>query len=259
MSQKLHEVAKVMGVDEKTVKALPSIRFKDNLLNPWGEELPGIFSTLDLSPRKTVLDIPCGQGGVSVYLAKEYGVKVDGYDLLPGFIDRANEYAAKCHVQTLCSFHADDIRTALESGKEYDLLVWSAPPHLWEDYAQTIGNLRACVKHGGYIVIADAYLFADEYKAQQPDYETLSETAKAVVEHGDSIVKLIDYGDTLWAKNYRTDREAVKAAIRNAGSDDEKTALMNYMKGLDESERYDIEHMGLYILVLQIFKREGAC
>jgi len=258
MTNNLYEVAKVMGVDEETVKALPKIKFKDNLLNPWGNELPNIFRMLDLTSQKTVLDIPCGQGGVSVHLAKEYGITVDGYDLLQGFIDNANEYAMEHSVQNLCNFFADDIRTAIETGKEYDLVLWSAAPHIWENYKQTVENLRKCVKHNGYIVIADAYLYTDEFKAIQPDYETLSETMKAVTEYGDSIVKLIDYKDTLWAKNYQTDREAVIRAISNSDNHMEKEALKKYLEGINKSEQSDIEHMGLYILVLQVAKSSHA-
>lgn len=254
MAGNLHEVAKVMGVDEETVRALPIIEFKRNMLNPWGEELPGLFDLLDLTPQKTALDIPCGQGGVSVYLAEQYGVAVDGYDLLPGFIDRAREYAAAHQVQDLCRFYVDDIRTPIEKGAEYDLVLWSAAPHIWDDYAQTVENLRKCAKHGGHILIADAYLYEDEYKEREPNYQTLEETMNAVTAHGDSIAKLVDYKDTLWAKNYRTDREAVERAIKSADSPTDKDALTKYLAGLNEGERQDIEHMGLYALVLQVSK-----
>lgn len=254
MPDNLHEVAKVMGVDEQTVKALHKIQFKSNLLNPWGEELPGVFRLLNLTSRSTVLDIPCGQGGVSVYLAKEYGLTVDGYDLLPGFIDRANEYAAEQGVQGSCRFYAEDIRAAIEKGGEYDLVLWSAAPHIWDDYKQTVGNLRKCAKHGGHIVIADAYLYSDEGRAVQPDYETLEKTVDAVTGHGDNIVKLFDYKGSLWAKNYQTDREAVAAAVESSTDPAEKRALEKYLAGIEESERSDTEYLGLYILVLQVKK-----
>ena len=254
MPNRLEEVANVMGVDEETVHALPKIKFKDNWLNPWAKQLPDVFRTLNLSAQKRVLDIPCGQGGVSVYLAKEYGVRVDGYDLLPGFIDNANEYAVQQGVRNRCHFVADDIQVAIESGKEYDLVLWTAPPHIWENYKQTVENLRKCVKRGGHIVIADAYLYTQAQKAMQPDYETLAETAKGATEYGDVLVKLVDYQDTLWAENYQTDREAVARAIRHAEHPGEKAALQKYLDGLYNSEQADTECFGLFILVLQVVK-----
>lgn len=258
MSNDLYEVAKIMGVDEETLKVLPKIKFDGNLLNPWGDELLNIFRMLNLSSQKTVLDIPCGQGGVSVYLAKEYNVTVDGYDLLQGFIDNANEFAAEHNTLNLCNFFAEDIRTAIEKGKEYDLVLWSAAPHIWGSYKRTIENLRKCVKHNGYIVIADAYLYTDEVKDLQPDYETLEETLKAVTEYGDTIIKFIDYKDTLWAENYQTEREAVIRAINNSDNQIEKEVLKKYLEDINMSELSDIECFGLYILVLQVAKNSHS-
>lgn len=256
MSNNLHEVAKIMGVDEETLKVLPKIKYEGNWLNCWRDELPDIFSSLNLTSQTTVLDIPCGQGGVSVYLAKEYNVTVDGYDLLQGFIDNANKYAMEHNVENLCSFFAEDIRIAIEKKKEYDLLLWIAAPHIWQNYRQTIGNLRECVKHNGYIVIADAYLYTDEFKDVQPDYETLDETLKAVAEYGDTIIKLIDYKDTLWAGDYQKDRGAVRMAINNADNRMEKEALEKYLEDMNESELSDTECFGLYILVVQVIKNK---
>ena len=254
MSNNLHEVAEIMGVDEETIKVYPKIKFERNLLNPWGDELLNIFRMLNLSSKKTALDIPCGQGGVSVYLAKEYGVTVDGYDLLQGFIDNANEYAKEHNVQDLCRFITEDIRTAIEMGREYDLVLWSAAPHIWANYKQTVENLRKCVKQNGYIVIADAYLYKDEYKDLQPGYETLEEISKSVTEYGDTIVKLSDYKETLWADNYQTDREAVIRAINNSDNQREKEILKRHLEEINKSELFDIECLGLYILVLQVAK-----
>lgn len=254
MTNPLHEVAKIMGVDEETLGILPKIKYPRNLLNPWGDALLDAFRPL-LSPGKAVLDIPCGQGGVSVCLAKEYGVTVDGSDLFQGFIDNANAYAAEQHVQALCHFRAEDIRTAISRGKAYDAVLWSAPPHLWADYAQTVAHLRKCVKPGGYLVIADAYAYTSEIKAQQPDYETLEETLQSVSACGDTIIACTDYKGTLWAQNHQSDREAVARAIRQADTPAEKALLEKYLESLYESEQVDTASFGLYILVLQVTEK----
>lgn len=250
----LYDVAKIMDVDEETLHLLPKIKYKGNLLNPWGGELLNIFRSSNLSPIKTVLDIPCGQGGVSVYWAKEYGVTVEGYDLFGGFIDNANEYAAANNVKGRCHYAAEDIRAVIEKGKEYDLVLWSAPPHLWDNYEQTVENLRKCAKPGGYLVIADAYLYSEEQKSVQPEYETLEETRKSVTAYGDIIVRLTDYKDTLWASNYQSDRNAIIKAIGSSENRREKDILTNYLKNVNEMESFDTECFGLYILVLQVHK-----
>lgn len=258
MSNGLHEVAKIMGVDEETLEVYPKIKFERNMLNPWGDELLDAFAPLGLSPGKTVLDIPCGQGGVAVHLAKEYGAAVDGHDLLPGFIANANEYAAQQGVQALCRFVAGDIRAAIQAGGAYDVVLWSAAPHLWGNFEQTIQNLRRCAKPGGYIVIADAYLCAGKPADAEPDYETLDEIARQATAFGDTILKLTDYGGTLWAENYRADRQAVAQAIQDADSPREKEVLEKHLDSVNKGERYDTEHFGLFLMVLQVAERDGT-
>ena len=255
MDNNISEVAKIMGVDEETIAILPKIAFADNMLNPWGDELLKVFHLLNLNADKTVLDIPCGGGGVSVRLAKEYGVGIDGYDLLQGFIVKANEYATQQKVNHLCRFSVGDIRNVIKKGKEYDSLLWIAPPHIWDDYRRTVEELRKCVKNNGYIAIADAYLYKNELKNAQPDYETLDETLQAVTAHGDRIIKLIDYKGSLWAGNYLADREAVAKAIESAESPLEKEIFEKYLNQINESESSDTEQFGLYVLVLQINKK----
>lgn len=254
MENTLHEVAKIMGVDEDTVMIFPKIKFPNNSLNCWGDELPKVFQTLNLNQYKTVLDIPCGQGGVSVYLAKEYNLDVEGYDLLQGFIDNANEYASEHNVKERCHFFVDDIRNVTNKNKEYDLLLWIAPPHIWTNYEQTMENLRKCVKHNGLIVIADAYLYSAEGKDIQPDYETLGETLKSVTAHGDRIINFIDYEGSLWAENYKSDRQAVTNALNNSKDQTEKNAFAKYLQDIDESELSDIKCFGLYVLVMRVIK-----
>ena len=254
MELNLQEVAKIMDVDEEMLPLLPKIKFEGNMLNPWAKELPDIFKEINISKDKTVLDLPCGQGGVSVYLAKEYGVAITGYDLFEGFVDNANEYAREENVSDRCHYFVDDIRNVIKIDKEYDLLLWIAVPHTWDNYKETIENLRKCVKNSGNIVIADAYLYDSESKNVLPDYETLDETLKGVTEHGDKVIKLIDYKENLWTKNYKTDREAVVKAINDADNQLEKEALEKYLNHLNESEAFDIKHLGLYIMVLEIIK-----
>ena len=70
-----------MSIEEEMIRLLPQLEDKLGLLNPWVRQLPGIFRGLNLKRNQTILDIPCGKGGVSIPLAKKYGVKVIRYDI----------------------------------------------------------------------------------------------------------------------------------------------------------------------------------
>ena len=67
---------------------------------------------LTLTPDSRVLDIGCGTGGPSRYLAHTYGCKVDGIDLTPELIETGQVLTARCGLSD---------RIALQLGDALDL------------------------------------------------------------------------------------------------------------------------------------------
>ena len=91
----IQDVAKIMGVEEEMIRILPKLEGKTKMMNPWVKQLAGVFAGLRFERGLTIVDIPCGKGGVSVPLAKKYGVKVLGFDILPEYVQDANEFYGK--------------------------------------------------------------------------------------------------------------------------------------------------------------------
>jgi SAM-dependent methyltransferase len=60
-----------------------------------------LVGQLDLRPGLRVLDVGCGLGGVSRYLARRFGVRVVGVDLTPEFVEVARELTARCRLDEL--------------------------------------------------------------------------------------------------------------------------------------------------------------
>ena len=62
----------------------------------------GIYATREhaehaaIPPRAKVLDLGCGVGGASRFLATEYSCRVTGIDLTPEFVDVATELTRRC-------------------------------------------------------------------------------------------------------------------------------------------------------------------
>ena len=108
--KQLKEFTDTMGVSEEMVPLLALLRSQTHMMNPWVRSLPGIFRGLHLTRDLRVLDLLCGEGGVSVPLAVNYGVRVTGYDLFPDFVARARALARKRGVEKLCRFRVGDIR-----------------------------------------------------------------------------------------------------------------------------------------------------
>src|SRR5215207_6751378 len=58
-------------------------------------ELRAIARDLDVGPNRTVIDLGCGQGGPSLWVARETGADVVGIDLSSVGIKRAEERAVE--------------------------------------------------------------------------------------------------------------------------------------------------------------------
>ena len=255
MTNFLSDVAKIMGTDEDIVWILPKVKYPNNMLGGTSKLFYESLRCLNLADGKTVLDIPCGVGGVSVYLAKEYGAAVYGYDVMEGFIDNAKKYAYENNVGCLCHFAVEDIRNVVNKGKEYDALIWKSPPHLWENYEQAILHLRKCVKDKGFIFIDDSFLY-DEHKDAYLDYDTREEMLKGVAAHGDTIAyyKEEDGEEDIYSDNTEFEREAVVNAMNESNDPAEIEAFKKYLKCIDYWEETDKEIFGGCYMILQINK-----
>lgn len=246
------DVLKIMGVDEEIELLLPKLHYQNNKMCAWTDELNQIFGKLDLSSKKVVLDIPCGYGGDSVDLAYKFGVTVIGYDIVPGFIEQAIEYSTTKGVSNQCCFKVGDIRDIIKSGISSDLLLWIAPPHIWDSYRETIENLRGCVKSGGNIFIADAYTYSLHDKTVYSDYETLDEIKGGVTFYGDTITEIVYYKDILWARDYEYNRNVVIEAMNCTSDPKEKAVYQRYISSLYTDEKKDTKHLGIFMLALKI-------
>ena len=73
-----------------------------------------------LSENTRILDLGCGKGAVSVKTAQKLGVKVKGIDLIPEFVEFAEQKAKEYKVDDLCEFETGDINEAVKTESGYD-------------------------------------------------------------------------------------------------------------------------------------------
>jgi hypothetical protein len=147
-------------------------------------------------------------------LARNYGVRVRGYDLLPHFVSRANSLAEKSGVQRLCRYEVGDVRDVLRRRAVYDLLLWFSGPEIFDSPESEIRALRGSVRDDGLLIIGDGYLRAGGRAADPGKYDTLENTTRAYSTFGDRVNRVIDYGGRLWREDYRRERTEIKHALR---------------------------------------------
>jgi len=112
---------------------------------------------VQVSGETRVLDLACGKGAVSVQVAKAFGCRVKGIDIMPEFIDFANKKVHEYGLESLCEFEVGDINEFVKAEREYDIVVLGAVGDVLGGPEEAILKLKSTVKSGGYIVLDDAY------------------------------------------------------------------------------------------------------
>ena len=254
-SDQIKDVTQIMGIDSDMLALLPKLINPNEAMNPWVEHLPEIIQQMNLKSGQVVLDLPCGTGRVSVPIAKAYKTEILGFDLLPAYIESAQVFAHAQKVESLCAFSVEDVRAVVERQEICDLLLWIAPPQIWQGPRDTVGNLRRCVRPGGHMLIGDAYLVGESAKIVYPEFEVLTDTTSGYCSWGDELVRLVDYKDALWEADYRRTRGLAMTAMKNSGDKKEIQLIRRYLESLAEDEMIDKEHLGLAICILKIQKQ----
>lgn len=117
------------------------------------EELAEFVENGGLSPHSYVLDLGCGEGRDSLFLASK-GHSVLAVDISKSAIEKLDRVARRRHlpVETLC---ADASTFSCVARRQYDLvLAVTFLDHLPEDVTKvSINQIKACVRPGGFTFI----------------------------------------------------------------------------------------------------------
>jgi 2-polyprenyl-3-methyl-5-hydroxy-6-metoxy-1,4-benzoquinol methylase len=110
---------------------------------------------LQAEPAALVADVGCGTGWSSLAIARAYPlVRVDGLDLDEASITEAHKNAAESGLGDRVNF---EVRNAADPGLagQYDLVTAFETVHDMADPVGALRAMRALVKDGGAVVIAD--------------------------------------------------------------------------------------------------------
>lgn len=182
-------VARAMETDVRLLPVLPGLLSDLSELGPSPEQIVSVFQAVGVERESLVLDLGCGKGVVAVALAEHLGLRVEGIDAFPPFLQSARARAKERGVASTCRFRKGDIRDLFGKEGRYDAVLLLSVGPVSGDYAQTIAGIRTLVRQGGHIVIEDGFL-ADGV-AQRPDtdgYSGLSETLRRLTACGDQLV-----------------------------------------------------------------------
>ena len=114
-----------------------------------------LFSQIDLSNVKNVLEVGCGIGVLSSYLAEKYGWKVTGIDLDPEQIKSAK----KTHRENEnLNFIEADATKLLFMDNKFDLVLSVDALHHIPNRNKTFDEINRVLKSNGFYILVDIAL-----------------------------------------------------------------------------------------------------
>ena len=121
------------------------------------KHLGGVRATEDLvelchiGQGRYVLDVGCGAGATPCYLARSYGCRVVGVDILEGMIEKSKERARKQRVADRLEFRVADAQELPFEDNLFDAVITESVTAFPEDKQRAVTEYARVTKPGGYV------------------------------------------------------------------------------------------------------------
>ncbi|MGE5397369.1 MAG: SAM-dependent methyltransferase [Chitinophagales bacterium] len=126
---------------------------KENMMGPNAVKiLEELSKSFTLKPGARVLDLGCGKGLTSIYLAEEFGVQVYATDLWITASENFERFKSRGFDDRIIPIHAD-ARELPYAGGFFDAIVSVDSYHYFGAEDGFVDKLAALVKKGGFIAV----------------------------------------------------------------------------------------------------------
>lgn len=132
-----------------------------------------LAKTLGLPAGNKVLDAGCGEGGVTFFLAQQYGLRVEGIDLLDFNIARAKRRGHQLQLEGNVSFQVGSYQELPFKANSFDGVYTLETLVHSPDYHKALKEFYRVLKPGGRLVLfeysikPDSQLSSDERRGMQ--------------------------------------------------------------------------------------------
>jgi arsenite methyltransferase len=142
-------------------------------LGGW-EATEQLLDLCQLDKEKYVLDVGCASGKTACYMARKYGCRVVGVDILEKMIERARERAKREGVQDRVTFQQADAQSLPFEDDLFDVVVGEFITSLLDDRQTAVRGYMRVTRPGGIVALNEGTLLKTPYP--QDLRECLAET-----------------------------------------------------------------------------------
>ena len=136
-----------------------------------------------LGTAQSILDVGCGDGRLTCYLAKETGCEVMGVDISRSGFRKAKKLAYKTGVEHLMRCIKGDATHLNFPNGQFDVAILSYSLHHIEDQSATLREMHRVLRPGGTIMVSEHEL--KENGAKSGCYHfTLTELMETLLKAG---------------------------------------------------------------------------
>lgn len=114
-------------------------------------QIDAMLEVLNLGPGQRALDLGCGLGMISEYIADQTGAHVTGLDYIPLAIQQAQERTVV--KSDRLAFIAEDLNSLSFPENSFDAVIAIDTLYFCEDLAATVGKLSAALRPGGQMAV----------------------------------------------------------------------------------------------------------
>lgn len=181
-----------------------------------------LLALIEISPEQEILDVGCGMGGTSIYLAKKYGARVTGITLSQKQVDMASHLAADEQIENVSFKVEDALSLASFPDNAFDI-VWSLEScEQFYDKELFFQQAFRVLRPGGKFILATWCSDADEYEGLQakkyqelcvglqlPYMPTINRYVQLLTQEGFIVDQMLD-----WSVNVKDTWEVGLASLR---------------------------------------------
>jgi ubiquinone/menaquinone biosynthesis C-methylase UbiE len=121
------------------------------VLHPGGQQATKLMAEkCGISKDMTILDVGCGRGSSSIFLAEHYGCRVVGVDVDPNILMKAHERARKRNVLDRVAFRIADIHSLPLQEKMFDGAIFQASL-IFCDKTRALQAVKQTIHSGGFL------------------------------------------------------------------------------------------------------------